>query len=64
MRFFILLFEKNIVKRVKYYYLNNSTVEQTIIVSHVQFIGMRDHSNYEHISETEHKHLLFELCCN
>ena len=50
---------------MKYYYLNNLTVEQTIIVSHVQdLIDMRDHSNYEHINETELKHLLFELCCN
>ena len=54
-----------IVKRIKYYYLSKLTVEQTIIVSHVQdLIDMRDHSNYEHINETELKHLLFELCCN
>ena len=50
-----------IMKRIKYYYLNNLTVEQIIIVSHVHdLIDMRDHSNYG----TELKHLLFELCCN
>ena len=54
-----------IVKLIKYYYLNNLTVEQTVILSHVQdLIDMRDHSIYEHINETKLKHLLFKLCCN
>ena len=43
-----------IMKSIKYYYLNNLTVEQTIIVSHVQdLIDIRDHSNYNHNNESK-----------
>ena len=53
-----------VMKRIKHYYSNALTKDQSIIVSRVQeLIDMRDNSLYDHINEAEIQLLIFELCC-